>query len=100
MGIAQQEIEAEEVIIRCRGENIIIRDPQVSKVNMMGQETFQIVGTITTEQVSADVEISDEDITTVSGQTGVDRKTAEKAIADADGDLAEAILSLKDHGEE
>ena len=42
MGIQQQEIEASEVIIRCADKNIVIENPQVSKVVMMGQEMFQI----------------------------------------------------------
>ena len=39
LGIKQEEIDAREVIIRTSDKEIIIQNPQVSKVNMMGQET-------------------------------------------------------------
>ena len=45
MGIAQQPVEAQEVVIRCADRDIIISNPDVVKVNMMGQMTFQISGT-------------------------------------------------------
>ena len=46
MGISQQEIDATEVIIKTPEKEIVITNPQVSKVNMMGQQTFQVVGEI------------------------------------------------------
>jgi len=96
LGIQQVEIPATEVIIKTKEKNIIITNPSVSKVNMMGQENFQISGEVHEEAVSSVPDISDEDIRTVMEQAGVDRLTAQKAIEDADGDLAEAILNLKD----
>ena len=44
MGIQQQEIDAQEVIIKTKDKQLIFSQPQVSKVNMMGQDTFQIIG--------------------------------------------------------
>ena len=44
MGIQQKEIDAEEVIIKCSDKDIIIQKPSVSKVDMMGQETYQVIG--------------------------------------------------------
>ena len=44
MGIQQVDIPAQEVIIRTEDKEIVIRHPQVAKVNMMGQETYQVVG--------------------------------------------------------
>ena len=43
MGIQQQEIDASEVIIKTPDKNIIISNPSVTKVNMMGQETFLVL---------------------------------------------------------
>ena len=93
MGIKQQEIDAEEVIIRTKDKEIIIRNPEVSKVNMMGQETYQITGE--EEERERNIEINEEDIKTVMEQANVDEETARKAIEESKGDLAEAILSLK-----
>jgi nascent polypeptide-associated complex subunit alpha len=95
MGIQQVEIPATEVIIKTPEKEIVITDPQVSKVNMMGQETFQIVGEANEREISSEPEISDEDIKTVVQQTNVSEEKAKKAISDSEGDLAKAILSLK-----
>ena len=46
MGIKQEEIPATEVIIKTPDKDLIIRNPQVTKVIAMGQETLQISGTI------------------------------------------------------
>ncbi len=95
LGIQQVDIPATEVIIRTGKKNIIVTNPSVAKVNMMGQETFQISGEVHEEELSTTPEISEEDIKTVMEQAGVDKNTARKAIEDANGDLAEAILNLK-----
>ena len=95
MGIKQQDIDAEQVIIRTSAKNIIINNPSVAKVNMMGQESFQISGDISEESLSSEPDISEEDIKTVAEQTGKTEEEAEKAIKEAKGDLAAAILSLK-----
>ncbi len=91
MGIKQEEIPAIEVIIRTQdGKDLIIRNPQVSKVNAMGQESLQVIGDI--EEMST---ISKEDIDTVAQQAGVSSEKAKKALEDNNNDLASAILSLK-----
>ena len=96
MGIQQQEIDATEVIIKTPEKELIISNPQVSKVNMMGQETFQIIGDVTEKEISASPEINEDDIKTVIEQANVTKEEAEKAITEAKGDLAKAILNLKE----
>jgi alpha-NAC-related protein len=95
MGISQDEIEAEEVIIRCRAENIIISSPNVVKIKMNGEENFQISGKISHEKVSSEPEINEDDISTVMEQADVSREDAESALKTAKGDIAAAILFLK-----
>lgn len=95
LGIQQVEIPATEVIIKTKDKNIVITNPSVSKVNMMGQENFQISGDVHEEEVSSVPDISEDDIKTVMDQTGVSKLAAKKAIEEAHGDLAEAILNLK-----
>ena len=95
MGIQQVEIPATEVIIRTPEKDIIITNPSVSKVNMMGQETFQVVGEIHEQEKSAAPEISAEDIQTVVEQTGCSEEEAKKTLEANEGDLAEAIIKLK-----
>ena len=96
MGIQQQDIEATEVVIKTPEKEIVIKEPQVAKVNMMGQETYQVVGQATERAISSEPEISEDDVKTVMEQTGVDEEKAKGAITKAQGDLASAILSLKE----
>jgi NACalpha-BTF3-like transcription factor len=42
MGIKQQEIDANRVIIECEDKNIIINNPSVIKINMQGQENLSL----------------------------------------------------------
>jgi len=92
LGIQQQEIEAEEVIIRTAEKDLVIRNPSVSKVNMMGQETFQISGVI--EEMPREITISEEDLKTVIEQTHATREKALAVIKKNKGDLAAAIMEL------
>ncbi|MBW1838922.1 MAG: nascent polypeptide-associated complex protein [Deltaproteobacteria bacterium] len=91
MGIQTAEIEAEEVIIKTKKGEIIITNPQVSKVNMMGQDTFQISGDIEERDSS---EFSEEDLRLVIEQTGATPEEAAEALEET-GDIAQAILKLK-----
>lgn len=95
MGMKQTDIPATEVIIKTEDKELIITNPQVAKVSMMGQETFQISGSVEERELSTTPEIKDDDIKTVMDQTSADKETAKKAIEDHNGDLAEAILSLQ-----
>lgn len=94
MGVQQVDIPATEVIIRSEGKDIIIRNPSVAKVNMMGQETYQISGEAHEQEHSTTPDISEEDVKTVMDQTGKSQEEARKAIEDAEGDLAGAIMNL------
>jgi len=92
MGMQTEQINAEEVIIKTPEKDIVISQPQVSKINMMGQESYQISGEISEKPRNT---ISDEDIETVINQTGASRGDVEEALKQTQGDLAEAILKLK-----
>jgi len=95
MGIQQQEIDATEVIIRTPEKEMVINNPQVSKVNMMGQQTFQVIGEVEERPVSSEPEINEEDVKTVVEQTGISEEEAKEAIKRNDFDLAKAIMELK-----
>jgi len=94
LGIQQVDIPATEVIIRTEDKEIIITNPSVARVNMMGQENFQISGDIEERELSSIPEISEDDVKTVMEQANVDEETAKKALEEAKGDLAEAIINL------
>jgi len=95
LGIKQEEIEANEVIIKTNDKEIVINNPQVSKVNMMGQETFQVVGQVEERAISSEPDINEDDIKTVMLQTGATEDKAKESIKENDGDLAKTIMSLK-----
>ena len=91
MGMKMSNIEAEEVVIKTSEKDIVISNPQVSKVNMMGQETFQITGDISEKPHE---EISDEDVEMVADQAGASKEDA-RSMLEETNDIAEAIMRLK-----
>ena len=91
LGVKQEHIDAYEVIIKTKEKNLIIRNPEVVKVNMMGQENFQISGDIEEES-----NITEDDVNTVAEQANVSKDVARKALEDNDGDLAKTILDLSE----
>ncbi|MBI2549190.1 nascent polypeptide-associated complex protein [Candidatus Woesearchaeota archaeon] len=93
MGIQQVEIPAKQVVMTLEDKELVFLDPQVSKVNMMGQITYQLIGEV--EERSLEVAIKEEDIQTVMEQADVDAATAKEALRTAHGDLAAAILALR-----
>ena len=96
MGIQQVDIPATEVIIKTADQEIIITNPNVAKVNAMGQETFQIVGEQVERALSTEAEINEDDIKTVMEQSNVDEDKAKDALEKSKGDIAEAIIGLQE----
>ena len=100
MGIQQEELEASRVIIELSDRRLIFDSPDVSRVNMMGSQTYQVVGEPHEESIDSAPDISEEDIKTVAEQGEVSEERAKKAIEDAGGDLAEAIMELQKENDE
>lgn len=92
MGISNQEIPAKRVIIEEEDKNIIIDNPSVLKIDMQGQVNFQVSGDISEE--STEENIVEEDLKTIMEKTSCTEQEAKEALEKANGDLAEAILSL------
>ncbi len=96
MGIKQVEIDdALRVEIICESRRIVIEPCRVSKVNMMGQNTWQVLGEEREERLDSAPLISDEDVATVAEQAGVSEEEARAALEEAEGDLAAAIMKLQ-----
>ncbi len=96
MGMQQEDMDVVQVVFRFEDKELVINNPQVSKVNMMGQESFQVVGETEERSLDATPDISEEDIETIMDQTGCSKENAEKALEESEGDLAAAIMSLQD----
>ena len=90
MGISQEEISADRVIIEKVDGNIIIDNPSIVKIKMQGQESFQISGDVSVEEVG----VSEEDIKLVMEKTGKSENEVREALEKSDGDLTEAIMEL------
>ena len=92
MGISQEEIETSRVIIeKADNTKIIIKPASVTKIQMQGQENFQITGDIKEE--TSEPSFSDDDINTIIKKTNCTKEQAKKAL-EKTSDLAEAILEL------
>jgi nascent polypeptide-associated complex subunit alpha len=91
LGMKMEQIDAEKVTIKTRTGEIIIDNPEVSKINMMGQDTFQITGDVT-EKSGED--FSEDDVEMIVQQTGANPDEAKRVLKETQ-DIAEAILKLK-----
>ena len=95
MGMKMEELEGvREVIIRFDEKELVIDNPNVSLMNVMGQETYQIEGKAREVELEYEVEIPDEDIEMVANSAGVSEEEARAALEECKGDLAEAIMKL------
>jgi len=92
MGVKQEEIDAKEVIIKLEDKELIIKNPNVSRVEMMGQETFQISGEIEEREIE---KYKEEDVKIVMEQANCSDKKAREALEESNGDIAEAIIKIK-----
>ncbi|WP_255170298.1 nascent polypeptide-associated complex protein [Natrononativus amylolyticus] len=110
MGIDVDEIDAEEVIIRTADHDLVFSDPDVTKMDARGQETYQVIGSPeerergssggaeTDADADADAggaEIPEDDIEIVAMRTGVSEDEARAALEANDGDLAAAVEELE-----
>jgi len=91
MGIQSEEVGAKRVTIETEDAKIVVDEPQVVKITVQGQVSFQISGKVRKESA-----ISEDDVKMVAEQAGVGEAEARKALEDAGGDIAEAIMKLKE----
>jgi nascent polypeptide-associated complex subunit alpha len=90
MGINQVDIPADRVIIEKSDGRIVIDNPNVQKITMQGQESFQVTG-----DVSEESGINEEDIRLVMEKTGKSKAEVTKVL-EKTNDIAEAILQLSE----
>ena len=97
MGINQEEIDANRVVIERDDGNIIIDNPNVVKIGMQGQENFQITGDVSEEKGEVEeVDNTNDDIKTLMDKCNCLEEEAKLALEKANGDLTEAILDLSE----
>ncbi len=91
-----KEIDAYEVIIKARDGDYIIEDPQVMYMEIQGQKMLQVIGEMKKIEEEREEEplYTDEDVQLVMQQTGCSEEEARRALEEADGEPAEAIISI------
>jgi len=117
MGIDVDELDATEVVIALEdGSELVFSDPDVTKMDARGQETYQILGDPSEREAAAagavesggeaeptedddtaggDEGIPQGDVDIVVQRAGVSEGEARDALEAADGDLAAAIERLE-----
>lgn len=96
LGMNMEEVPAKEVLIIQEDREIHIHNPKVVKMKMQGQETFQVSGEVHEETGGAESDIDADDVEMVMKQTGKSEEDARKALEEAEGDIAKAILNLSE----
>ncbi len=114
-GIEMDQIDATRVIIECQDKTLVIDQPEVVLMKQMGQEMYQVIGdaeeyssgefTIEegvdakslepTEEDVSKLVITENDVMLVAAQAKVNKEEANAALVDSDGDIAKAIIYLK-----
>ncbi len=94
MGISVEQIEdVQEVIIKTSTREIVFNDAEVTIMDARGIKSYQIVGTPVEKSTGSKV-IPEDDVKLVMEQANCDEVSARKALEEASGDLAEAIMRL------
>ncbi|HDZ17234.1 MAG TPA: hypothetical protein ENH75_03035 [archaeon] len=114
-GINMDQIDATRVIIEGSEKTLIIEQPEVVLMKQAGQEIYQVIGQaeeVSSENFSIGSEkiiqeiislenteikpiITENDILLVASQTNVENEEAEKVLKECNGDIAKAILLIK-----
>ncbi|MCD6404134.1 MAG: nascent polypeptide-associated complex protein [Nanoarchaeota archaeon] len=85
-----QELKVKEIVMRFDGKEWVFKNPTVMKMELMGQTTFQVLGSYEEK-----VPIKEEDVKLVMEKTGKSREEVMKALEESK-DIAEAILKLSE----
>jgi nascent polypeptide-associated complex subunit alpha len=93
MGITMEELpDVEEVVIKLKTRDIIVKKPSVTYINAQGQKSYQVAGDVS--EVEKRPGIPKEDVAMVAAQAGVTEAEALRALEECNGEPAEAIVKL------
>jgi len=91
-GIKSEEIKANRVIFELENKRVIIEKPQVTAMVVQGQKIYSVIG----EERAEEAGIPDDDVAMVCEQTGKTKAEAKAALLETGGDIAQAIVKLKE----
>ncbi len=95
MGMQVKQIDdVTRVVIEAASKKIIIDEPEVAIVTVQGQTMYQVGGGRAREEGPPAVSVAD-DAKLVASQAGVSVEEAANALRQSNGDLAQAIIFLK-----
>lgn len=95
MGLEMKDLgNIEEVIIKTETKELYLLKPQVVEMKGKDSTIFQVVATDIEEKQRDVPVLKEEDITLVMQQANVTWEKATRALIDAKGDMAQAILNL------
>ncbi len=92
MGMDMDEIDADKVEIHVGDQKLVFNNPQVNKIDMQGQEMFQLQGDYNKEQMKTGP--SQEDIELVQQKIDCSEEEAKEALENAE-DVAEAVMEVQ-----
>jgi alpha-NAC-related protein len=93
MGISQEQLAVRRVVFEMDDGNLVVENADVMRIKMQGQESFQVTGDVVEEAVEV---FSDDDVEMVMSQSGKGEDVVREVLEKCGGDIAEAIVSLKD----
>ncbi len=85
-----KKIDAEEVIIKTKEGELVIKNPDVTQMGVSGNTVFQIMGDIEEKSTQED----SNDVKLIMEKTGKDEDTVKKTLEKNEGDMAQTILDL------
>src|SRR6266702_3206391 len=95
MGMQVKQVDdVTRVVIESASKKIIIDEPEVSVVTLQGQTVYQVGGGRAREEGANSPTVQD-DAKLVATQAGVSVEEAANALKQSGGDLAQAIILLK-----
>ncbi len=95
MGMQVKQIDdVSRVVIESATKRIIIDNPEVATINVQGQTVYQVGGGTVREEGAGGASTAD-DVKLVASQAGVSAEQATTALRQSGGDLAQAIIILK-----
>ncbi|MCJ7429112.1 MAG: nascent polypeptide-associated complex protein [Candidatus Nanohaloarchaeota archaeon QJJ-5] len=93
MGMDMEEIDAKRVVVDLGDEEIVFERPELNKINVKGQEMFQLQGDHTRQTKASGP--SDDDVELVAQRAGVSEDKARDALEEHE-DIADAVMALQE----
>ena len=82
-----KKINAEEVIIKTKEKELIIKNPDVTQMGVGGNIVFQVMGDVEEKEENNDIQL-------IMEKTGKSEEQVKEALEKNQGDIAQTIIDL------